>query len=179
MNEQPRVVFGNFYEGFTKSLGPRFTPQLKAEMKKAGLDFDKLPTAMAATESNRYTRLIGKLAFPEDPEIEALRLLGLHAIRGWSNTMLGSAASAMLRLVGPHRTLKRLDRAFQTTNNFSRATSEVVNEKEALVTINDVEGMPSYWQGILEAGLELLKLEGTVVLEKQDGPAGTFRLKWQ
>lgn len=179
MSEQPRVTFGSLYDGFVKGLGPRLTPQVRADMKRAGLDFDKLPSALPADESIRYTQLLGRLAFAEEPEVEAMRLLGLHVIRGWQNTMIGSAAAAMLRLVGPHRTLKRLDRAFQTTNNYSRATSEVVNEKEALVTINDVEGMPSYWQGILEAGLEILRLDGTVVLEKRDGRSGTFRIAWK
>lgn len=179
MSTGQRVVFGSLYDGFVQGLGPRLTPEVRAKMKAAGLDFDKLPPALPAEESIGHTRRLATLAFPDEPEVEAMRLLGLHAIRGWQQTLIGSAAAAMLRLIGPHRTLKRLSRAFQTTNNYSQATSEVVGEKEALVIVNDVDTMPSYWQGILEAGLELLKLEGTVQLEKLDGVVGTFRLKWK
>ncbi|MCA2978084.1 MAG: DUF2378 family protein [Myxococcaceae bacterium] len=179
MSEQPRVVFGNLYEGFARGLGPRLTPEVKAAVKQAGLDFDKLPPAVPIDEANRYSRLVGRLAFPEVPEPEAMRLLGLHAIRGWTQTTLGAAAAAMLRLIGPHRTLKRLDRAFQTTNNFNRATTTVLGETEVLVTINDIYDMPTYWQGVLEAGLEILRLEGTVVLERQDDPTGTFHITWK
>jgi uncharacterized protein (TIGR02265 family) len=179
MSTGQRVVFGSLYEGFVQGLGPRLTAEVRAQMKAEGLDFDKLPPALPAADSIRYTRRLAILAFPDEPEVEALRLLGLHAIRGWQQTILGSAAAAMLRLIGPHRTLKRLSRAFQTTNNYSQATSEVVSDKEALVIVNDVDTMPSYWQGIFEAGLELLRLEGTVQLERLDGPQGTFRLKWK
>ena len=48
------------------------------------------------------------------PKDEALRTLGAQFIRGWQRTALGSAASALLTLLGPARTLTRLDRAIRT-----------------------------------------------------------------
>mgnify|MGYP001603965516 CR=1 FL=1 len=82
----------------------------------------------------------------------------------------------------PHRAAPRAHPArpaFSTTNNFSRAKTELLGPKEALVTINDVQHMPTYWQGIFEAALELLALEGTVVIDHQTPPETTFRLTWK
>ena len=72
-----------------------------------------------------------------------------------------------------------IDRAFSTTNNFNRAKTEFLGEHEALVTINDVQGMPSYWVGILEAGMELLGVTGTVVVDSQRPPEATLRVTWK
>jgi len=176
---QERYSFPSLVEGLLRGLGPRFTLETKKKLNAAGLNVDRLPPAIPSAEMTRHMELMAREAWPDEPRIEALRLLGVHLIRGWQNTLLGSATAKMLQLIGPHRTLKRLDRVFSTTNNFSRATTELVDDKVALVTINDVLGMPSYWQGILEAGLELLGLEGTVTSESQEPPQGTFRLVWK
>jgi uncharacterized protein (TIGR02265 family) len=179
MPADERLVFPSLIEGYMKGLGPRFDAALKAKLKAQGLDVAKLPPAIPATEMLGHMRVICAHAWPDEPELEQLRMLGLTAIRGWSTGLLGSAASAMIRLVGPRRALGRLDRAFSTTNNFSRAKTEFVNEHEALVTINDVQGMPSYWVGILEAGMELLGVTGTVVVDAQRPPEATLRVNWK
>jgi uncharacterized protein (TIGR02265 family) len=87
-------------------------------------------------------------------------------------------ASALLRLVGPQRTLTRLDRAFRTSDNFTHAVTQVLDQHSALISINEVQGFPTYWVGILEGGLEVLGREGTVTLEKVEPPGATLRVKW-
>lgn len=174
-----RFAFSSLIEGYMKGLGDKFTPALKAKLKAAGLDVAKMPPAVPALEMPKYMFLIVDEVWPDEPRVEQLRLLGLAAIRGWSHGLLGSAVCGVLRLIGPRRTLTRLDRAFQTTNNFNRATTEFVSDKEALITVNDVQEMPSYWVGIFEAGVEILKLEGTVQVDSQTFPGATIRIKWK
>jgi uncharacterized protein (TIGR02265 family) len=174
-----RFAFPSLIEGYIKGLGDRFTDETRRKLKAAGLDVTKMPPAIPALEMVPYMEIIASTAWPDEPRLEQLRLLGLAAIRGWKTGLLGSATSAMLRLIGPQRTLTRLDRAFSTTNNFNRAKTELVGTKEALVTVNEVQDMPSYWQGIFEAGLEILGLEGTVVVVNQAPPEATFRLTWK
>jgi uncharacterized protein (TIGR02265 family) len=174
-----RVVFSSLIDGYMRGLGDRFTPALAAKLKATGLDVKKMPPAMPAAELPKYMYVIVDEVWPGVPRVEQLRLLGLEAIRGWSKGLLGSAACAMLRLIGPRRTLTRLDRAFSTTNNFNKATTELIGEKEALISVNDVQEMPSYWVGIFEAGLEILGLDGTVQVDSQQVPGATFRVKWK
>lgn len=174
-----KYVFPSLIEGYMKGLGPRFTDETRRKLKAAGLDVAKLPPAIPVNDMTPFMEIIASTAWPDAPKNEQLRQLGLCAIRGWQGTLLGSAAAAMIRLIGPHRALTRLDRAFSTTNNFNRAKTELLGAKEALVTINDVQEMPTYWVGIFEAALELLALEGTVVIDHQTPPEATFRLTWK
>lgn len=140
---------------------------------------ERLPPAIPVAEWSPYLRLSAVFAWPEETEDEALRLLGLHFIRGWQSTPLGAAASVMLRVLGPARTLTRLDRAFRTSDNFTRAETVLVNELEALITVNEVQNVPTYWVGILQGGLEVLHREGTVTLDAVNLPSATVRVVWQ
>jgi uncharacterized protein (TIGR02265 family) len=175
---EERYIFPTSVEGMLKGLGERSTPALKAHLKAHGLDVDKLPPAFPLAEWSPHLRTTALFAWPDVSEDEALRLLGLHFIRGWQNTALGAAASVMLRVLGPVRTLTRLDRAFRTSDNFTRATTEFVGEREALITINEVQGFPTYFVGILQGGLEVLHREGTVTLHAVHLPTATLRVTW-
>lgn len=174
-----RFAFPSLIEGYIKGLGERFSDETRRKLKAAGLDVAKMPPAIPARQMIPYMEIVASTAWPEQPRTEQLRLLGLCAIRGWQSGLLGSAASAMIRLIGPQRALTRLDRAFSTTNNYSRARTEFLGPKEALITVNDVQEMPTYWQGIFQAGVELLHLEGTVVIDHQMSPEATFRVTWK
>lgn len=174
-----RYVFPSLVEGYVKGLGPRFTEQARARLRAAGLDVAKLPPAIPALEMEKFMRIFAAEAWPDEPPVEQLRLLGLSAIRGWQSGVLGRATAAMVRLIGVERAITRLDRAFSTTNNYSRATSVLLGNNEALITVNDVQDMPSYWVGIFEAALELCGRPGTVVLDSQSPPSGVFRVTWK
>ena len=174
-----RLVFPSLVDSYLKGLGPLFSAQTHQELKAAGLDIDRLPPAIPSPDMRRLIEIFARNAWPDAERDERLRLLGLHAIRGWQSTFLGSAAAGLMRVMGPHRTLTRLNRAFRTTNNFSEATTELLGEREALIAVNDVEDMPTYWQGVFQAGLEVLKLEGTVVIDRlEPAPGATYRLTW-
>lgn len=179
MASDERLVFPSLLDGYVKGLGPKFTAETRAQLKAAGLDMEKLPPAIGASAMIPFMHIIANGAFPTEPRDEQLRLLGLSAIRGWQSGLLGSAAATMIRIIGPLRALTRLDRAFSTTNNFSKAKTQMLGPKEALVTINDVQEIPSYWLGIFQAALEILGLEGTVVVDHQTPPEATFRITWR
>lgn len=173
-----RLVFPSSLDGILKGLGPLATPALKAQIKANGLDPDHLPPAVPVEQWSPFLPLIATLAWPNEPRDEALRLLGLHFIRGWKSTAMGAAASALLKLVGPARTLTRLDRAFRTADNFSHAVTELMSPTEALVSINEVQGCPTYWVGILQGGLEVLGRVGTVEIADPTPPGAKLRIRW-
>jgi|GEM_PF-2828070 uncharacterized protein (TIGR02265 family) len=174
-----RFVYPSLFDGFRKGLGERFTAQTCEKLKAAGLDVEHLPPAIPARDMAKYKEIITLGAWPELPEHERLRLLGLWMIRGWQRGLLGSAATRLLRLLGPKATLSRLDRVFSTTNNFSHARTEFVGEREALIVVNDVEDQPTYWVGIFEAGLEILGLDGAVSVVLHRPGEATFRVSWK
>lgn len=165
-------------DSLLRGLDRRATPTLRAQIKQEGLDFDSLPDVMPIEDWVRHRRRIGALAFPEAEQPEAMRLLGLHFIRGWRNTAIGAATSAVLSLLGPVRTLTRLERAFRTTDCSIRTAVEFVGVHEALLTLDDVRGDPTYWIGVIEGGLELLRRTGTVAIHAHAPPGVILRITW-
>jgi uncharacterized protein (TIGR02265 family) len=173
-----RLIFPTLFESLERRLGPQFGPQTRAALKAQGVDMNKLPPAIPAVQAVNGLRIIAAHAWPEENATEQLRKLGYEAIIGWSDGLLGRAVTGMLKVIGPRRTLNRLDRAFATADNFSHATTEFLGEADARVTVNDVSGIPPYWQGIFEAGLVLLSLKGLVAIEPSPAPSGVFRCRW-
>ncbi len=174
-----RFVYPSLFESYVKGLGERFTCETRAKLAAAGLNLEALPPAIPARDMAKYREIITLGAWPGESRDERLRLLGLWMIRGWQRGLLGSAATQLLRLVGPRATLARLDRVFSTTNNFSRARTTFLGDKEVLLAINDVEDMPTYWVGIMEAGLEMLGLEGAVTIDSRQPDEVTLRVTWK
>ena len=138
-----------------------------------------MPPAIPAELMPHIFAAIAEDIWPAESPEERIRLLGLHFIRGWQQTLLGKAAATFLKILGPHRTLARLDRAFRTSDNYTHSSATMVGPKEVLLTISDVDGLPTYWVGLLSGGLEFLGLKGTVTLESYPGPAAIYRLRWE
>lgn len=173
-----RFVFPAAVEGLLKGVGPRATPEFRAHMKAKGIDFDRIPPAIPIETWAPLLVEAAVFTWPHESREEAMRLLGLHFIRGWKNTVIGSASSVMLRVLGPRRTLTRLDRAFRTSDNFSSAKTELIGNNEALVTIAESLGYPSHWVGIFQGGLEVLGREGSVTIHEVKLPASVLRVTW-
>jgi uncharacterized protein (TIGR02265 family) len=173
-----RLVFPVAVEGVIKGLGERVTPAALEKLRAGGLDVSNLPPAIPAEDMPRHLRTLAAEIWPEESPDEQLRLMGLTFVRGWQNTFLGAAMSALLRVVGPQRTLQRMDRAFRTSDNFTHGTVVKLAETEFLVTISDVNDMPTYWRGVLQASLEFLGLVGTVELQAYPRPQAEYLIRW-
>lgn len=176
---QERYVFPSSVDGLLKGLGPLATPALKQHLKDTGLDVEHLPPAIPVEKWSPHLVSMALFSWPDQPRDEAIRLLGLNFIRGWKQTLMGSAVASLLRVVGPARTLPRLDRAFRTSDNFTRAETTLLDANTALITINEVQAVPTYWVGILQGGLEVLGREGEVSLERYEPPGATLRVTWR
>lgn len=175
---EPRLAFSTSIEGLLRGLGPKVTEGTRRKLLALGLDVHRMPPAIPAELMPRIFSVIAEDIWPHAPVDERLRLLGLHFVQGWQRTLLGKAGATFLRIIGPHRTLSRLDRAFRTSDNYTCSSAAFVGPKEALLTISDVDGLPTYWVGVLEGGLELLRLKGIVTLEAHPRPDALYRITW-
>jgi len=175
---EPRLAFPTAIEGVLHGLGTKVTDRTRRKLLGLGLDVHRLPPAIPAELMPRIFNVMAEDIWPAESADERLRLLGLHFVRGWQQTLLGKAAATFLKIIGPHRTLSRLDRAFRTSDNYTRSSATMVGPTEVLLTISDVDGLPAYWVGVLQGGLEFLSLKGTVTLEGHPRPEAIYRLKW-
>lgn len=174
-----RIVLSTTIEATLKGLGPLDTPALRAMMRSHGLDVENLPPRVPVEQWVPCLKEMGRFTWPDLAQEESLRRLGLLFVRGWQTTAIGSAASGLLRLLGPRQTLMRLDRAFRTADNYSRAETILDGPKTALVRINQVDERPTFWVGVFEGGLEVVGRKGTVTLVAHEPPAASIRLTWE
>jgi uncharacterized protein (TIGR02265 family) len=176
------LEFQQVIEGlFLVALRDRRTSRLDARLKEAGLDLSlPLEPAYPSLRYVEWLRITGEELYPELGEAEALRRLGAEMMGGYTNTLIGRAIFGVMRVIGIRRAFDRITRSFRSGDNYSEAHAEFVGPHEALVTFNEVHGVPTYIEGALEKALRMLgEDEGRVVLEScPDGRQAVFRATW-
>jgi uncharacterized protein (TIGR02265 family) len=177
-----RVVFGNTAQGlFQVALKGRLSPGALTRLREAGLDVTQ-PVAVAyPVEQWRRLLEIAALDFsPEATPQEAYRRLGEQLVEGLGQTMLGKAMAAMARLVGPARTLQRMNRNLRNSDNFVEATLSEEGPGRYSLCLNDTMGLPTFYQGILQASVAVAGArEPRVEVARVDGVACTLSIQWQ
>lgn len=175
-----RYFFPTVPEGMMSGLsGVTDVVALKAHLKAGGLDIDRLPPAIPALVFREHIRQTAQFVWPDLLEMEALRLTGYHYANGWKETALGRAAAPLLPLIGPKRTLQRLERVFRTGDNFTRPQTEFLSDNQARVTIHETLGLEGFWLGILQGGLDILGREGQVFVAEAESNCTHYLASWR
>ncbi|MBX5480578.1 MAG: DUF2378 family protein [Myxococcaceae bacterium] len=176
-----QLEFARSIEGtFLKGLGPDLTPEVKDKLRAAGLDLDRtLLPAYPAEEFHRWVRLAAAEVFPDVPEEEACRHIGFRTIAGLEDTVIGRALAAGLKLMGPKRSLQRLDRIFRNNNNYQQATLTELGERSVRVGLSNVFELPSFYQGVFEAAMKVTGAKQPRVTVVDATPPGVvFQVEW-
>jgi len=179
MASSVRYVFASSVESLVRGLGTRATPQLRARLRDRGLDLTDLPASLPVEEWAPHLIFFSEQVFPGVPRGEALYSLGQHFMLGWKQSLMGSAIVSLLRVVGPVRSLPRLERAFRTSNNFVKARTELLDAHSARIHLNDVYTLPEYWAGVIHGGLTLIGRAGEVTVEKFEHPGCELLARWR
>lgn len=163
----------------TKHARP-LSAKAKEQLRATGLDIDKpLMPAYPATVIPKWLEVAAEELHPGLPRAEAYRRIGRTFLEGWQETLLGRAAAGVLKVIGPKRTLQRLDRAFRTGDNFIQTEAEELGPTKMRIRFNDVSGVPDYYAGILEQGSVLTNAKnGRVTVESHDRPGATILVEW-
>jgi uncharacterized protein (TIGR02265 family) len=188
---QEAVVFADAVASLKKSLGARFTPQVQAELKALGLDFDKLQVAYPLNQWLQALHLVSRHVVADVPVADRFRHLGRLFIQGFVQTPMGFAALTAARVFGVKRTLLRMGRNFRTATNYAVSEERDVGPKEVQLRIcvapQYLPGIEEksalfleYRHGVLEGVLEVLGVRGTVEVLSVDLPKQdfTYRVTW-
>lgn len=189
------VIFPTAFEGVRKAFGHRFTPDLVAQVKAVGVDFDSLQAGYPfATWWAMSQVLVKALVDQSLPLREQYRRWGREFMPGYVQTTVGFATLAMARLLGVRRTLHRMGRNFRTSGNYTDTTvSDVAPNHVSLRTWALPEYIPrlpkesgplifDYRQGVLEGTLDLLHAqEPSVTMVERDEVkiAMTYDIRWK
>lgn len=176
------VVFDHTVEGlFRVALHGRLSASTESNLRRAGLDLSKkLRPAYSFETWKRCLEIVATDLYPHLPPAEAWRAIGRIIVEGVGRTVIGRATLAVARLLGPLRALRRLRHMLQSADNYVEAS---VTERSATcveVSINEVMGHPTYYQGILEASLGITGAQGIQVdVLSCEGKGATFLVAWK
>jgi uncharacterized protein (TIGR02265 family) len=175
-----RLWFSTVIEAiFVKGMGEKITPRLKEEIKKVGIDLNKLAPAYPVEQVYKACKVVMPALFPGQSEAEALHQLGVSSMRGYTETLLGKALMQILKLIGVRRSLLRMHTSMRSGNNFLETSSTVIAGNIIELRFSDVSGMPSFYQGIIEEGGRMAHAKNLrVSTVASDPPGHTFRVEW-
>lgn len=174
-----KLIFSQTVEGLLRSLGGKLTPELVAGMQARGID--PAATLLPAYPQETFTTVVTWLAaqlYPKLPVDDAIAQVGRGFMDGYGETMVGRAMLAMIRLIGPRRTLERVTRQFRTGNNYSDTRLTARSATEYDLWVNEVS-MVGWYLGIIARGVELAGAKGVkVTLLSHDASGANFHVTW-
>jgi uncharacterized protein (TIGR02265 family) len=180
-SEPTHLEFQNTIEGvLLRTLGPQLNTELREKLRKEGLDVDKpLLPAYPAADFHRWVRVAAAHVWPNVPETEAVRAFGRRTVDGLAETLLGKAFKISATLLGPRRSLHRITRTFRTNNNYIDVAVVELGPTSLDLTFNEVHGLPTYYQGVLEGGVSATGAKNhRVNLLGDAGRGAKYRVEW-
>ena len=152
-----RWVFEHTVQGlFHVSLRGRLSPAARDSMCRAGLDLSRpLLPAYSYETWRRALEIAARDIHPLLSREEAWRRLGQNVVDGMVQTLLGRATAGVARLLGPLRSLRRFNNSLRSADNYVESRLEELSPTACRVWINEVMDQPTYYQGVLEAGVAL------------------------
>lgn len=175
-----KVIFGQTFEGLYRAFQKELSPEDVVKLRGLGVDFQK-PLLPAYPLSVWYEVLpyVSARMAPGLPQNEQVYRAACRFIQGFEQTVIGKAAFALLRILGPARALQRIERQFRNGNNYSQTSLTAVSGSEFVLRCNEVR-WPGWYQGIVTEGLKLAGAKAPQVdCTQHDADGATFRVTWR
>jgi uncharacterized protein (TIGR02265 family) len=123
--------------------------------------------------------LSAEVLFPGRPREAQLHALGGQLLRAWNETLPGKVLFTTLRVIGVRRGLHRMSTNFRSSNSYTTSTAKDLGPNDVEVWISDVNGAPTYIQGLMHAAVELAGGTGVGVdITAAEGDSATYRIRW-
>ncbi len=179
---QERLVFSHVLDGlYFRALKGQVTPRLVQRLRaEAGVDLEKpLEPGYPHTTWTKCVQLTAQELFPGVPEDEALQRVGATLTRGYFDTLVGGALAAMLRVLGPARALKRMDRSLRSGNNYSESRVTELGPGKFTMWTNEAGPLRYNMMGVVRQGAEIAGAKNLQVrITHFDDDSTTFDLSW-
>lgn len=168
------VVFQVGVEGVLKAFRKRFTPGVMAGLRALDIDPAALQPGYSIEAWEGLVKLVAAELWPLLPAEESWQTMGREFMDGYLDTVIGRAALAMGKVIGPRRLMERMGRNFRSGGNYLDVQCLVrsANEVELSIRIADaflprLAGRPTvmtrYRAGVLTGSLEAIGTKGVVV----------------
>lgn len=176
------VVYSTSVESlFVRGLREQLTPRLRERLRLAGLDLDrKLEPTYPLEQWKELLRLTVRELYPQHSAEVACAELGVRFMDGFLETFIGKATMSVLRVLGPHRALRRISHNLRAGNNFSEARLTEHGPGDVELWLNDVfADHPAFAAGLIQRGHEASGARACRVdTASFDGTSATLRIRW-
>lgn len=173
------VVFAASYESLIRLLGPKLDARAHERFRAHGVDLQKpLQPAYPLATWVESLKVTFDLVAPGAPVETASHLVGRRLVTSLTETTVGKALFALLRVIGIRRGLDRFTRTLRMTNNYSESKLTEQPDGSFIVWCSQVT-YPHYYRGVFEAGLESLGAKDVKVsVLSHDSAGATFSLRF-
>ncbi|MDQ3263688.1 MAG: DUF2378 family protein [Myxococcota bacterium] len=156
MNPAERFVFAPTVEGLVRGVGAQLNGTTKSELRELGIDLDRpLKPGYPAVMWHRALEVIARDVCPGLEASEAHFRLGSRTVYGLDDTLVGKAMLAMIRLIGPRRTLLRLPTSAKIGTNFVGLTLTELAPNDFELVSRPFMGYAEVMQGSVHAVIEI------------------------
>lgn len=178
---EDEVVFDNTVDAlFRRALGSKLGAGTRGRLREAGLDLDApLRPAYPRLTYYRCVHIVAEDLYRTLPSPEAMFQLGAAFIHGFNETLLGKAVLSVVRMLGPKRTLARMDQNFRSSNNYMKTELVERGPGSFELKLSQVSGVPDYFRGVIQTALTIAGAKNLVVkVVASDGTAATLTVQW-
>jgi uncharacterized protein (TIGR02265 family) len=174
------LVFAASFDGLARALGPKLDRAALDRFHALGVDLKG--TLLPAYPLDLWYRTMdlgSEVLEPGAPLEQRHRALGRQMLDGYSDTVIGRALTALLRVIGPRRTLERMTRNFRSTTNYTETRLEGLPDGSWRLWVSSVVS-PHFYRGLLERAMELSGAKGSSVeISGHDASGAVFLIRWQ
>lgn len=176
------IVYRNTIDALLERLlikGKKMTPRLEQRLLELGVKRGETSDLPQATWRLTLPLVAAEL-FPSEPADESHRKLGAAMLASFAETLVGKALFTTLRVIGVRRGLERMTKNFRLGNNYTDATLTGGTENDVELWVSDVNTVPSYIRGLMEAACTAAGGKEVVVdILRFEAPACTYRIRWK
>jgi uncharacterized protein (TIGR02265 family) len=165
---------------FVRALGAKLDAPARARLRQAGLSLDEPLLSVYPSEVfHRCVAVAAQAAFPELGAEEACLHAGRAHIDAFIQSYSGKMMAALARQISPQMILDYTATFIRLGNNFTESRARAVGPNRSELWLNDVGGVPAWYGGVIQRGLEVANVKGVEVQPlAADPPASTFLVSW-
>jgi uncharacterized protein (TIGR02265 family) len=166
---------------FHRAMAGRLGAEAKARIREAGIVLDEpLLSIYPADVFHRSVSIAAGFAYPDVGPEEAQYRVGRDHIDAFIQSYPGKMMVALARQIEPRMILEYTATFIRLGNNFTESRSRVLGPDRQEVWMNDVGGVPGWYRGILQRGLEVSNVAGVEVriVPGTPPPAAAYAVSW-
>ena len=147
------TVDGFFLRGIKRHLSERLLDRVRDE---AGIDLRRrLEVLYALPAWERSVCIAAEELHAGVPQSVAFELLGAALTQGYFDTIVGQVLRPMVVLLGPARTMHRIEASVRSANNYTESSLVRHAPNHFSVIVNEVGPLRDHLRGAVRRGLEV------------------------